>query len=593
MARMVERTTDPPPADASAPQPPVPRIGADGEPVYDQEFFLALAYLGHEVWNRWLASNPEIAVTFEGLNFREAHKSLSFADFRFGNETNFSGVVFGIGANFWKARFGYGTNFAGAIFDDWAYFCDAIFGDGINFYAVSFSDRPNFSGVAFGERADFSYATFGFGADFSDTIWGLSARFNFATFLGGGKFHGAIFELGADFSGVTLSYVADLSGTTFAGDADFSARSFEDWKQLRSQQIESSPILRSWPQEQKEFFITLQTVPNEVGAGPDTFSSVSFSNTRFLGFADFSGRNFTKRCNFTGAQFQQPPSFEAGYHLDRLDLYGAKISFAGYFQFRFFWRLVWSLTRKSIFPTPGWTTDSNIANRLRRMRDLAEATSNHDLERDLYIEERKAERGILLAQYWRGKWQSLLRPKLYAHCLWIAVMSAFSLLADYGRSFVRPFVALALSVPLLWWAYSSVLIPPSDPIKLTDFRRATWAFAISNAVPFVGALTLERDVKLTCSAATGRSTKHRRRQAVSRSACPFPAGASSSSRSPNSSSPRCASFSPASRCAIISSCADQQHLGHYINKVLDFATNKEYAHNALLVEGRQPVTLVR
>ena len=76
-------------------------------------------------------------------------------------------------------------------------------------------------------------------------------------------------------------------------------------------------------------------------------------------------------------------------------------------------------------------------------------------------------------------------------------MDAYSLLSDYGRSFVRPLIALAISVTLFWWAYSAVLLPPTDPNKLADFRRATWAFAISNAVPFVGALTLERDVKLT------------------------------------------------------------------------------------------------
>ncbi len=45
-------------------------------------------------------------------------------------------------------------------------------------------------------------------------------------------------------------------------------------------------------------------------------------------------------------------------------------------------------------------------------------------------------------------------------------MAAYSLLADYGRSFVRPLVALAVSVPLFWWAYAAVLIPPTDPTKL-------------------------------------------------------------------------------------------------------------------------------
>ena len=51
--------------------------------------------------------------------------------------------------------------------------------------------------------------------------------------------------------------------------------------------------------------------------------------------------------------------------------------------------------------------------------------------------------------------------------------------------------------------YSQVLIPPRqtgapDAVqRVVAFDSALQAFAIANAVPFVGALTLERDVKLT------------------------------------------------------------------------------------------------
>ncbi|HEX5845058.1 MAG TPA: hypothetical protein VFY53_01935 [Rhodoplanes sp.] len=146
--------------------------------------------------------------------------------------------------------------------------------------------------------------------------------------------------------------------------------------------------------------------------------------------------------------------------------------------------------------TRSWTTSSDTALKLRQLRRLAQETKNHDLERNLYIEERKAERGILLAQYWRDGWRGILSARMLGHCLWIAVMASYSLFADCGRSFVRPLVGLAISV-IFHWAYGSVLTAPSDRSRLEDFRRAAWAFSISNAVPFVGALTLERDVKLT------------------------------------------------------------------------------------------------
>lgn len=174
------------------------------------------------------------------------------------------------------------------------------------------------------------------------------------------------------------------------------------------------------------------------------------------------------------------------------DFYGAKIEFSGKLP-----RFSISRSEMPAIATRGWTTDSKTALKLRELRKLAEETKSHDLERDLYIEERRAERGILFAQYWREGWKGRLGPRMLGHCLWIGVMGVYWALADYGRSFVRPLLGLALSVFLFHWAYGSVLTAPSDRSRLEDFRRAAWAFSISNAVPFVGALTLERDVKLT------------------------------------------------------------------------------------------------
>jgi hypothetical protein len=157
---------------------------------------------------------------------------------------------------------------------------------------------------------------------------------------------------------------------------------------------------------------------------------------------------------------------------------GATIGFSG------------GLPRFSIFrwQTPrlskrGWTTDSKTALKLRELRKLADETKNHDLERDLYVEERNAERGILLAQYWREGWKGRLGPRMRGHCLWIAVMGVYWALADYGRSFVRPLIALVLSVLLFHWAYGLALVAPSDPTRLADFRNGLWAFSISPSRP--------------------------------------------------------------------------------------------------------------
>jgi hypothetical protein len=93
---------------------------------------------------------------------------------------------------------------------------------------------------------------------------------------------------------------------------------------------------------------------------------------------------------------------------------------------------------------------------LRALRKIAEETKNHDLERDLYIEERKAERGIYLVRLLSGKerknewWMPISTMQrrdlaLYAYIFWVGLMGLYWALSDYGRSFLRPLVWLNAS----------------------------------------------------------------------------------------------------------------------------------------------------
>jgi hypothetical protein len=172
---------------------------------------------------------------------------------------------------------------------------------------------------------------------------------------------------------------------------------------------------------------------------------------------------------------------------------------------------------------------------LRAFRKIAGETKNHDLARDLYIEERKAERGVYWRQlldelkkapeelkrqledisnqnnhawlewrlqrrarnaHWRGIAVKIAR--LFTHLLWIAVMGLYWALSDYGRSFARPFAWLALSVPFFYWGYSKVLAPlmhEAGPADADKYNHAVGMLAFGNAVPFVGPLTIEGEVK--------------------------------------------------------------------------------------------------
>jgi len=133
---------------------------------------------------------------------------------------------------------------------------------------------------------------------------------------------------------------------------------------------------------------------------------------------------------------------------------------------------------------------------LRALRKVVDETKNHDLERDLYIEERKAERGVYLRQWWedlkKEGWKNWFRNsgRLLAHVLWIFVMFGYWALADYGRSFMRPLAALIASVFFFDWRYTKVLAPlMAKAPDVDNYRQALSMLALGNAVPFVGPLT--------------------------------------------------------------------------------------------------------
>jgi hypothetical protein len=181
------------------------------------------------------------------------------------------------------------------------------------------------------------------------------------------------------------------------------------------------------------------------GSAPDRFLTISFANARFDNEAVYSDRAFEADADFTNAHFCYPPDFDSVTNASRIDFTGTRISFVA----------------------PGkrlhWTRNGRIPVRLRAFRKIAEETKNHDLERDLYIEERNAERGVYLRQRWadlkREGWKNWPRNfmRLSSHLLWIGIMGVYWAFADYGRSFARPFAWLIASGVFSYSRYLAVL----------------------------------------------------------------------------------------------------------------------------------------
>jgi hypothetical protein len=95
-----------------------------------------------------------------------------------------------------------------------------------------------------------------------------------------------------------------------------------------------------------------------------------------------------------------------------------------------------------------------------------------------------------------GKWERSTSWMISSgHLLWVSVMGLYWALADYGRSFVRPFAWLIASGFFFYWRYTAVLAPKACLVDTDKYERAVGMLALGNTVPFVGPLTIDAEIK--------------------------------------------------------------------------------------------------
>jgi hypothetical protein len=456
-------------------EPPEVKIDANNDPIYDQDFFLRILQKGYIYWNYWRKTNPKIPATFAGVTFKDwSH----LERYNFGDDTDFSGATFGTATMFIGARFGAGANFQGATFGRGALFADARFGG----YA-------DFSGAVFGDEASFSNARF---AD--------HPRFFCTTFGSPVSFTGASFGDYAQFTGVTLGLFADFSDATFLGDSKFNGCSADEWTRWMGGLLKKCSM-QSWSDRKRDEFIAQARSGHHRQTAPDTLAYSTFKRASFEGAAEFSRRRIINPCSFAGVTFNQPPVFDDCAGLDNVDFSRARVAFS---QAKHF---------------PGFTTNEIAVIQLRRLRRLAEESKSHNFERALFVEELRAQHAELLAHYkYRGWHRLLFSTEGINDCLWLAFTAGYRTLSDYGRSFVRPAVALLISIFAFKFIYGAMLDKPSVG-EINSFDRAVLEFSIANSVPFIGASLLDRDTKATMLCRGLPSNTPNMRNAVS---CPPP-----------------------------------------------------------------------
>ena len=447
-----------------------------GPNVEGQKELLRIAIGGADCWNAWRdkPENQDKTIDFSGIDFKKSPQdSINFSGFHFGDHVNFSNCKFYTEQEFIDAKFGHKANFSSAVFTDIS-----------NFHGASFLDDANFSDAELGSSCTFEEAVFGNDANFENAIFLEAVRFNKAKFLGDVSFDGATFGSNATFVSVE-----------FFGMSHFQGQESDRWKKLADKTKDrAEPLARDRINKQLWERIELRT-----GHKPDKFQKLDFSRARFADTAHFSNRKFEDTASFKNAIIQTPPVFDGATNTHRLDFTHADVSVS---------------IANAPFWKRSWTVDSDIPIRFRAFRKIADDTKNHDLERDLYIEERKAERGVYFSNLWQRRKDAennieLLEnarstSRLAAHSLWIAIMGLYALLADYGRSFMRPLIALALSIPFFQHFYrvafadtlaKAIADPSNTNFNADAYRHAIDMVGLGNAVPFVGPLTIDADIK--------------------------------------------------------------------------------------------------
>lgn len=413
------------------------------------ENHLELARQGREVWNAWREEHPDEKVDFSGANFtRSENRKISFAGFEFGDQANFNHTSFGNGpganfrhpditlangkgsegeAFFYKAKFGSAANFIGATFGDWAFFD-----------AVEFLGSPCFDFSTFGGGAAFRGAKLGPFATFKCCRFGRAASFDEIVASGEASFEGALFEEVAYFRGARFGGTVSCAsiGPVGARRQALHLKSINDGIDSLRSKLD--------PFEREGFATKLE--------------KMDFSDAVFGDVASFRYRDLRGVLEFSNAVFGEPPDFTGSTNRESINLTGASFDFG-------------TRSRRRAFTH--WTTSSSIASDLRRLRGVAAEVHASDAERDLFILERLAERGVGWKQWWTKGGCQLLWGwwKPFGHSL---LMSLYWVSSNYGRSVLLPSLwIIAANFFAFKWLYAWLLNKPLNDAALTNLTLAS------------------------------------------------------------------------------------------------------------------------
>lgn len=303
--------------------------------------------------------------------------------------------------------------------------------------------HTNWSGFKFPGAVHFNNATFPGGAHFGNAeffalAWFAGSRFakaSSATFLD------AKFLDRADFSGCVFCGLAFFNNAQFGSGVSFNGACFEGFAHFYDAIFKDAVD-----------FCRVRFDGN-AGFGCTTFSSdARFLNTRFGSTAIFEEANFDGVTRFDGAEFAQPP-----------DLRTTNVKHGPSFL-------------DTIF---GFHSAPEAHVLYRRLKKFAIDAHDHRSEMNLFALETKARRGHHLKWTRPRDWLELFLSHLY------------EIASDYGRSLLRPLIALALTFLVAAWQFARLAGQSSAPWRWTE---PVWVAAFVNLLPFAGQSVIGRQL---------------------------------------------------------------------------------------------------
>ncbi|WP_240006265.1 hypothetical protein [Pseudaquidulcibacter saccharophilus] len=361
-----------------------------------------------------------------------------------------------------------------------------------NFSHFNFGEFANFKGAKFGKHiVSFVSCGFGNGTDFSEStsdeyISFSSSKFSSETKFNGVNYKSAIFE-NTSFQNIECHNSkienanfkqAHIGGTGTFINCKFVATDFYICVLFNATRFYKCHFV-----EAVNFvtFVAQKSLPK--------FQSCVFEKT-----LDISGRDLD--CDFTGSIFHSLPKLLRCENHSAANFHNVKLK----------------ITSGS---WPFIKLDEKELINIRLLRKIAEETKNHDLERDLYIEERRVEQGLSLLYnlnfLTKGEntiWEKLhcLFYKLPATLLIIFFSAAYGILSNYGRSIFLPAFWYFISFILFSghnnlfvfkkiWENRPKNIETNLVISPEVYNQIASSANLANHIPIVGQLALDSQMK--------------------------------------------------------------------------------------------------